>query len=92
MHPDLLRLDCGGAFELGWRIGRALTGVRPTSRTAARSLPVEERLSALVAGAAILKDWPDALTDRVKRLLARGDQKGHRLLRTIHAVSEDAGE
>lgn len=92
LHSDLLGLDRGGAFELAWRIGRALTATKATSRTAARSLPFEERVNALRSGATILKGWPESLTDCAKRLLACGDPKADRLLRTIHAVSGDDGE
>ena len=66
LPPMLTHLDRGEAFELGWRMGCALTGRPSGDRDRAKLLPRDERISVLRAGSEALARWPASIVDALK--------------------------
>ncbi|HEX8124237.1 MAG TPA: hypothetical protein VF548_01505 [Allosphingosinicella sp.] len=66
LHPLLREIDRGLIFEIGWRMGCALTGAGLNDRSTAKRLAVETRLAILEAGSTALATWPRSLIDALQ--------------------------
>lgn len=70
LPPPVRSLGRGAAFELVWRLGRATTPQGMATRDQHKSLPPEEIVDALCAGAALMLDWPGSLDRHVRDRMA----------------------
>jgi hypothetical protein len=66
LHASLRELDRGLVFEIGWRMGCALTGHGPRGRDTAKRLPTATRLLILEAASDALAAWPSSFTDALQ--------------------------
>jgi hypothetical protein len=75
--PDPIReLGRGPAFELIWRLGRASVRGGAAIRDVHKTLPADEIVDGICAGARLIGEWPQSLDLHIRRLVAEGDDKG----------------
>lgn len=66
LHDDFASMDRGVVFELAWRLGRLARGIKMGKGKHRTSLPGDQIVEALSAGAAMLAAWPESI-DRLLR-------------------------